>query len=474
MSRLWLLFLAAVLSCDAAELPRPGAAAALTRAPPDGLPVLPLRLVSVQPGRIVTEPASAVEAAQQHLARFADRTQCTVDPSNGRDTTERGNRHFASLAFAVRVVTDCTRIYATRSFVEEPFDLRYTDPSQSRSMRLKVIYANGNDVTIRSRGPDIATTPLTPDATRPQCYCTPAGWLNAHARVTRVMRKDLNDTHGFSAQFRQYGDLAALADATSPGWSWDAGLKRLCLNTQGDANALRTRLATLFVGSDGNSRILSIGAAIAFDHVRFEGVQFVTLDGGGRRPSIWTNGIVQLWAPAKGYDGTQAGDFVETNAIVFASRHDGRNAYARSETGPGLILTVNSQYVNSGDLNVFPPDDSLQGISAHGGSHHVSWGSRFTGNNGQGVGDGIVDGSRDITWLVGCVIGPQASKSANNMHMGGTGSGSRTVYLDSNRSTNVGPYDLLIDRARVYVHDTPLARISGGVTAEYRPDAPPQ
>jgi hypothetical protein len=445
---------------------------------PAGLPDLPITLKAVYgPGNVVIDPTSAVDAAIIYYAPTGAR-DCTVG-TGGTDTTSGSNKNFATITYFMRTDTLCSVARATSNITEVPFDLRSTDASQSGSAKLKAFYANGFTVTIRSTGPDPTAATWTADGTLTHIYSAGASWLSSSAAVTRVLRTDQNDLWGYYKPFVQYTSKALLAAATTTnGWYWDDAAKQLWLHLPSDANVESNKsiLKVMYVDTNGSSRIQVAGAPLALDGVRMEGVQFLSVDQNSRRPSIWTNNITQLWATAKGWDGTQAGDFIETNSICYASAQDCRNASAPSSTGKGLILTANSRYINAGDMHTFAEDGTIQGVSAHGGSHHVSFGSQFIGNNGQGVADTTTAGiSSDVTWLVGTIVGPQQSTIAlGNIFCGTSATGSRAFYLDTVRSIKAGiADDLQISLGcTAYSYGTTLGTVTGGSTQPFDPALP--
>lgn len=342
---------------------------------------------------------------------------------------------------------------------------------------LKIVKANGFNVIWRTAAAvDPTTATWTADGSLTNIYSAGSAWLASSAQVTRVLRTDQTDSYGYYKQFVSYASKAALAAATTTnGYFWDNSGKELWLHLAGDANVETNKavLKCMFLNTSGTSRTIVQGAALATDGLRMEGVQFVMLDLNGRRPSIWNNNLTQLWATSKGYDGTNAGDFVETNSLCYASAADCRNPFAASATGAGLIQTVKSRYINAGDMTVFAADGTLQGVSAHGGSNHVSFGSQFIGNNGPGISDTCANNKNDVSWLVGCDIETQQNTSVANMTFGSAAtSATRLAYLDTCKSVNAGTFDLQVDaNATVQAYQTPLASVSGSV-ARYAPGNP--
>lgn len=352
---------------------------------------------------------------------------------------------------------------------------------------MKVLYANGFNVIFRtSAAVDVTTATYTADGVLTNIYGTPASWLTGSAQVTRILRTDQTDSYGYTKQFVKYLSKAALAAATTTdGWYWDNAAKQLWVHLAGDLNVETNKaiLKALYLDTSGNSRIVVMGTALGLDGIRMEGMQFVQSDalvGSLMRQSIWTNNITQLWSTDKGYQGTLSGDFVETNSLVYSSVLDGRNAFAPSTlTGKGLIQSYNSRYINNGDPDIFPSEPlfgTLQGISAHGGSDHTSWGSQFIGNGGNAVSDSAIVGNTNYSWLVGCTIGPSDTAAQPTVATIGAGSvaGTRIMYLDTNVTTKVGTYDLeMLGAAVVYTYRTAVPSVNGGTPTAYIPVSPP-
>src|SRR4051812_23073087 len=157
---LLLIALLAPLVALPAAAPAAAASAAVQRAVPPGLPPLPLKLVAMHGDRAETRPASAADAALTTLAANAKgATDCTVNPNSGTDTTNGGNKNFATIGYFVRTDTRCTVATATTSFVETQISgPRFGDPSQANGLALKVFKSGGFDVRIRVPGPDPTTT----------------------------------------------------------------------------------------------------------------------------------------------------------------------------------------------------------------------------------------------------------------------------------------------------------------------------
>lgn len=452
-----------------------------TRVVPADLPALPFTFRRmIMPGRVQLSPSDAMTAALVYNAAIANAGTWHVKPSTGNDTTGDGSElaPYATVAKAIRTTAGAaSRIKMLEDCVIPSFDLRSTDASQA-SQQFKWLDANGFNVVIRDTGPDLTTQTWVQDGTNTLCYTSTLG-VAGSAQITRVLRTDVNDSYGFSRQLKKYTSAALLNAGSGDGWFWDNTGKVLWLKIGAGENveAQKSILKGLYFNSAGTSRIFVSGSALGLSGVRMEGVQIVLLDADGRRPEIWLHNVTQLWATGKGCDMTNAGWYVATDSLVYAPQADSTNAFSKSATGKGLIMTANCRFINTGDQSVFAADGTLQGTSAHGGSHHVGWGNQYIGSNGQGVADTCVANEADITWLVGCTVtGYTGGASAPNYNFGGAAaSASRKVYLDNCRS--IGPTsgtDLLIsENATVYTYRSPFASVSGGAVVAYGPGAPP-
>ena len=412
------------------------------RVPPPGLHALPFTLRRVVGwGRVDISPGDAITAAIRYNPTICNAGVYYVKPSTGNDTTGDGSAGspWATFGKAFRTASGAaSRVCALEDCTVTPFDLRNTDASQT-AQQFKWLDANGYAVTIKDTGPALASQTWTRDGTNTKCFTSTLS-VTGSAQPTRVLRTDQTDSRGVYKGLRKYTSAALLNAGTGDGWYWDNTGKVMWLKIGDgtDVQAQRSILAGLYLGSAGTCRMLSIGAAAGFSGVRFEGVQFVQIDGGGRRPEFWLHNCTVLWSTGKGADLTQAGIFAMTNCWFHSSQSDGINAFAKSATvSKGLLMLVNSLVTRAGDQDVFPADGTLQGVSAHGGSHHVSWGMTYTENNGQGVADTCANSEAgDISWLVAVdVYGFVGGTSVSNYQIGSAAtSASRTGYFDTCRS----------------------------------------
>lgn len=452
---------------------------AIPRTVPAGLPTLPMTLMRVENERVVIDPRDAIAAALAYNAAICNAGIYYVKPSTGNDTTGDGSagNPWATVAKAMRTATgSASRVRMLEDCVIPSFDLRSTDASQS-SQQFKWLDGNGYNVIIRDTGPDLTAQTWTVDGTNTNCYKATLG-VSGSAQITRVLRTDQLDGYGYTKQLAKYTSAAALNAGSGDGWYWDNSGKVLWIKIGAGTNveSQKSILKGLYLNSAGTSRIIVYGASLGLSGIRLEGVQIVHIDAGGRRPEIWLHNVTQLWANGKGADMTQSGWYIATDSTVYASQHDAVNAFAKSATGKGLVLTANCSFIRAGDQSVFPADATLQGTSAHGGSHHVGWGNRYLENNGQGVADTCAASEDDITWLVGCYAsGYPAGTSIGNFLFGSAAaSASRKVYLDACRSFNAtSGTDLTVStNATVYTHACAFRSVSGTVT-DYSPASPP-
>lgn len=458
------------------------------RAKITGLPTLPMTLTYVgAQGNVVCAPNDAITAALAYNSAIVNAGVVYWNGVSGSDAADglTPATAFLTLAKAFRTYAGAaTRVVAVSDATVGSFDLRSTDASQS-SQQFKWLDANGYNVTIRDTGPDLTTQTWVRDGVNTKCFTSTLA-VSGSAQITRVLRTDQVDSYtlfgvnilaGKNAyrQFKTYTSAALLDAGTGDGFYWDNVGKVLWLKIGDgeDVEAQKAILLGLYLNSAGTSRIFASGSAIGFSGVRFEGVQFLTLDAASRRPEIWLHNCTQLWAVGKGADMTNAGWYVSTNSLVYASQADGANAFSPSATGDGLIMTVRTTFLKAGDQAVFPANATLQGISAHGGSSHVSWGSYFLECNGAGVADTCSAGKNDITWLVGCYFkGYPSGTSVANIQGGSVAaSATRTMYLDS--CVSVSPasgVDLeYAANLTAYKYNTTLASVTGGTPSPYMP-----
>jgi len=461
---------------------RPGVGRAPGRAAPAGVPSLPMALTSAGGlgACVTTHGTNAITAALAANAGIVNAGVLYLKPSTGSDANNglTEGAPVATLSRALRTLATGSRIVCLEDCVLPPTDLRNTDASQA-TQQFKWLDANGFNVILRDAGSDLTTPTWVQDGTLTNCYrcdLSTVGLL-AGQTVTRVLRTDILDSYGFHTQFRRYDSAAALntAGAGEPnGYFWDNAGRVLWLNVAaGNANTIKAAFRAMYTNTGGTSRVLVIGASIGFSGVRFEGAQFAMIDGGGRRPQLWLHNCTQLWSLTRGFDPSNCGDYITTDFLCYASVQDGANGFSPSATGPGLIFTVNSRFVKSGDVNVFAANGTFQGISAHGGTNHVSWGTDFALNNGQSVADTCINSTANTTWLVNCrsnmggtVLGSPGAYSFGSV----AASASRTAWLDTCTSIAPdGPDVMLSANGVCNTYNCPGFTVSGGSMGSYTP-----
>lgn len=463
----------------------------ITRRVPPGLPRLPLTLVSVNgigQGRVVTSPHSAVDGAIALNRATYNSTACTFG-TGGVDSTASGNTFFATPQFAVNTWTGGSECLAVSDGTYGGIDFRNTNASQGGGALMKVVRGMGYNVLLCTSGPALSSLTFTADATFTDCWGTPGAFISGSQTVTRTVLDSTLDAAGHSLQAKQYSTLAALAAATEAlAQYYDNAAKRLFVKTTPpvNVNTIKANLRAMYTDAAGDSRVITYGAKLCLDGIQMQGMQFVQIDAlsaGTTRQMIALNNVVQLWATAKGADLTQAGDFYATNWTNYASAQDGINGFAPSPiTGQGLILVANSTITKPGDLSVFALDNSLQCISAHGGTSAIGWGNTLTGANGQTISDNAINGFDDVSWYVGNIIGLQGTSTSTveNMLFGAAAApvtGSRTAFIDTNTLLANTAEDMWIaNDATVYGYHTTVSTFdpSGSSTiTPYSPGSPP-
>lgn len=388
---------------------------------------------------------TAIDAALVENAAISNAGVYYVKPSTGNDANDGTEAApFATVSHAMRTATgSASRVLMLEDAVIEPFDLRFTDASQS-TQQFKWLDANGFNVTIRTSGPALSAQTWVQDGTFTNCYKTTLA-IGASQQVTRVLSTTADD-YGFDTPLRKYTSASALNSGTDHGWYWDNSGKVLWINIGGaDVEAQKANYRALYLGTAGTSRLFIYGAALGLSGVNMEGVQIVHLDGDGIRPEIWMQNVTQLWSTGKGAD--VRGWYIATNSDIYASEQDGCNAFQAWAGGKSLIQTVNCRFIRSGDRRTFDLNGTLQGVSAHGGSYHISFGSEFRENNGQGVADTCVNSSTDFSWLRDCVVqGGAAGVTAPNILFGSAATSAlRLGFISGITSTDAATTDLTID-----------------------------
>jgi hypothetical protein len=430
---------------------------------PSGLPTnLPMQLVGVESGVAVTD-RNAVEA-------FQNSSLFTYNPST-IDVATSG-----ALTTALRTSTAGSHIRLTANITTDPIDLRNTDASQAGGALGKLIDTNGFDLTYRSTGPDLTTQTYVVNGTHANVWDTTLTLAGSTA-LQRVFRTDVLDGEGEPTPFFKITtNVADLAAYAGDAFFVSGTALSIKLSTDGSVEAFKANLKGLYLGSAGTSRILLTGAPLCIwanggDFV-LDGVQLVTLDAGGRMPMFYAHGMRQTYSFSKGADLTQCGQYIVSNCLVYGSEADGANGFVTSAVAKGLMQTANCRFLRNGDTRTFAHNGTLQGVSAHGGVNHTSWGSDFGLNNGQGVADTCAASQTDFTWMVACDITGGQTTSANIGVGSAAASASRTMYLDSVTSTDApGPTGDLAIAANgvVYVYNTTLGNVTGGSTNPYIP-----
>lgn len=448
---------------------------------PSGLPALPLTLQGVAgPGRVIFTPSDAITAALASTSAtvIAGTIYISATGSDALGDGSIGNP-FATWSKAARTrntVSQPSRIamLSDMTFASGDIALRNTDASQATADGnvFKYLDTNGFTALVVDSGPDLTAQTYAPDATF-------SSWQKATLAVvssqqpTRVLRTDQLDDYGYSKGL--YKQTTAPASNTNPSadgrpsYYWDNTGKVLWIHPGAETiAALKPSLKGIYFNSGGTSRIFIIGAAMGLKGVQMEGVQLVSIDGGSRRPEFWLHNCRQLWAPGKGCDATNGGYYIATNHICHSSEQDGANLFAKSATGKGLMQTANSRYTRSGDRDVFAIDGSIQGLSAHGGNHHASFGTYCAENNGQGFADTCTASEVDVSWLAACTTKGGKTTAANYEFGSAGASASRTAYLHTCLSLSPTGNDATIGtNGAIFTHNTSLPVITGGSVTNY-------
>lgn len=420
------------------------------------------------PLRGINSDGSAV-VAYNAVEAFQNSTLWTYDPT----TIDVANS--SALTTALRTTSTGSRIRLTASITMDPPDLRSTDASQGSGFLGKLIDANGYTLTLRTTGPDLTTQTFTVDGTYSNVWNTTLT-LSGSAALQRVFRTDSLDAEGEPTPFWKVTTSKADLNAYSGDAYFISGTAlSVKLSNDASVEAFKANLKALYTGSAGTSRVLVSGAALCLwangGSIKLDGVQLVTLDAASRLPSIYMQGVRQTYAVSKGADLTQCGRYVVNDCLIYGSEADGANGFATSTVAKGLIQTVNSRFVRNGDTRTFAANGTLQGVSAHGGVDHASFGSQFNLNNGQGVADTCAASKTDTSWLVSCGITGGQTTSSNFNFGSAAASASRTAYLDSCTSTSApAAGDLVIStNGTVNTFATTLASVSGGSVTAYNP-----
>lgn len=404
---------------------------------------------------------TAIQAALAERSAIANDGVYYVKPSTGSNANDGSEgAPFETVTHAMRTATgSASRVVMLEDATIEPWDVRNTDASQS-TQQFKWLDGNGFNVTVRVSGPALASETWTQDATYTNCWKTTLS-VGASQSVTRVLNQSVSDDYGYDTPLRLYASEAALDGASDAGYFWDNSGKVLWLNIGSDVEAAKANYRALYTNTAGTSRIYLQGASMGLSGVTLEGVQFLLLDAASRRPEIWLHDVTQLWPTSKGAD--VRGWYVASDSITYASQQDGCNAFTSWAGGESLIQTRNCQFVRSGDRRTFDLNGTLQGISAHGGSDHISKGSTFSENNGQGVADTCAASKTNFTWLQDCTFeGGAAGVTAASIEFGSAASGAaRHGFLDACTSSSATT-DLLVNtNGYAYGRNNTLPTITG-------------
>lgn len=375
----------------------------------------------------------------------------------------------SELSTALRTTATGSMIKLTADITTDPLDLRSTDASQGSGALGKIINSNGYNLIYRTTGPDLTTQTFTVDGTYSNVWNTTLT-LSGSAALQRVFRTDSLDAEGEPTPFWKVTTSKADLDAYAGDAYFISGTAlSVRLATAGSVEAFKANLKALYTGSAGTSRILVWGAALCLwangGNIKLDGVQIVTIDAASRLPSIYMQGVRQTYAVSKGADLTHCGRYVAQDCLVYGSEADGANGFATSAVSKGLIQTVNSRFIRNGDTRTFAANGTLQGVSAHGGVDHVSFGSEFNLNNGQGVADTCAASKTDTSWLVGCDVTGGATTAANYNFGSAASNCNRLAYLDTCTSTSAPVAgDLVVSsNAAAYLRATSFATVSGTV-----------
>ncbi|MDD3329626.1 MAG: hypothetical protein PHW25_21315 [Zoogloea sp.] len=445
-----------------------------TRNVPPGLPPLPMQLIGAQGSYIVAAPNDAITAMQQYHASKYNVAVYYLKPSTGDDSNDglTPATPFATVAKAIRTATGAaSRVVVLEDSVLPTFDLRSTDASQTAE-QIKILDGNGFDVVVKESGPDLSALSWTQDATYPECWTTTLA-LTGSAACAGVLFKGAVDERGRWLPLKSYASIAAL-DADSAGYFYNSETKALTVKIFGNSvRSQRGQLVGLFKNTSGTARILISGAKLGLANIRTIGVNLTMIDAAGRRPELWMHNSQVTWSTSKGLDMTQAGWFVASDVEFYSAGGDCANGFAPSVTGKGLIHDLRCRWSRGGDLRVFADNGTMQGISAHGGCDHVSWGSVYELNNGQGVADTCSNNYQDVSWLAACEFRRQARASPSMEFGSAASNASRKVYLDSCVSRGAAGADLVIGaNATVFTYKTPLAIVTGGTALSFDPGSP--
>lgn len=441
---------------------------------PPGLPALPMNIVGWDSSGPICDIDDAVDALIAYYPSLYNPGTYYLKPSTGSDTNDGLTKAtpFATLAKAMKTSAGGSNVVMLEDAVMAPVDLRIADAAQAGDGQIKILDANGFNVTIRISGPDLSAQTWAQDGTYTNCWTTTLT-LSGTASLTRVLQTNILDEYGEPTPLKSYASAAAL-DAAIDGYYYDSAGKVLWVNLGGaSVKASRKYLRGLYKDSSGFGRMMVEGSKLGLRGVRMEGVTLQPVDGGGKYPAAAACRCRILFGHGVGVSLTNAGGFYASDCLVYSSAQDTVNGNAPSAVGKGLIQYVRSRFARSGDLRVFADNATYQAASAHGGCDHVAFGCVFELANGQGIADTCSANYSDVTWLVGCRINRQARSSPSLEFGSAATNASRKAYIDSCVSVGPAAADLVIGtNATVYAYNTELPVVTGGTVQSYNPAAP--
>lgn len=394
---------------------------------------------------------------------FMNSPEFTYNPTTIDVSTSSG------LTTAVRTSTAGSHVRLTADITIDPalFGLRSTDASQASGNLGKLIDTNGHNLIFRTVGPSLPAQIWVQDVTNTNCWTTTLAVTGSQA-ISRVLRTDVLDAAGQATPFWKVTTSLADLNAFAGDAFFVSGTSlSVKLSTNGSVEAFKANLKGLYVDTTGNSRILVSGAALGLwnngGSLWLDGVSLSQIDAASRWPIIVIEGITQTYGYSKGFDPINCGLYLAQDSFIYGNKADGANGFSPSVVKRGLCQEVNSRFIRNGDRRTYPIDDTLQGVSVHGGSDHAAFACDFDLNNGQGVADTCINNSADVTWLVGCEVTGGLSNAANYQFGSAATSASRKVHLDRCTSSAApAAGDLLIStNATVYTRNTSFTKVTG-------------
>lgn len=446
----------------------------IERIPPPGLPVLPMKLAGVINGLISALPNDAVNAAILYHADIFNPHIYYIDTVLGSDANAgTPAAPFATANYFLQTAANGSIGKFLNDCVIPGLDLRSTHASQATA-QLKILDANGYNVTIRDPVPDLAALTWTQDGTFTNCW-TATTALTGSATINSILDTSVLDYIGEPSELTRFASLALLDAATVPGFYFAANA--LSINDDGrNIHQSRRRYRALCMNTAGNSRIYISGAQLALKGIRCEGIYAEFAEGASRRPEFWTQDCKFRWAPSKTGNMTVAGWFIAVDTSIRYGAGDGINAFQKSTTGKGLIFTVRSDIQDTGNTRIFAVNGTFQSVSAHTGSDHIAWGSTYGGKYGNGpcVADiASTAGETDVTWMFGCQFNKIGVAVSAMIYIQG-GTGKKVAYMDSCKFNGLTANAVeIIGGAQVFSYNTDVRSVLGGTIAAYNPSNPP-